>query len=304
MKFAHQRELARYYSMPKDFVGPEAADDLIYMHEKMKAAKGSWAYQFVAGSAAAESGLMATHLGTETRHDRIRSADRSWKAAQDGFIMTHMHDGWSESRLFTVPDRIEMHRTYLELYHDMADSAVSTETLRQTHQRLVGIATSNLDHHNIAQSTGDYSTMVNRRGLAYEVGTLLTITRLQCPSLFAVPVPARADHGQYFPEKTHDVRLIQQTWGEINWCIPYEVKPVDGEYSSRYESALVRGRVELLMPSSTEPLDIARYMQEEIDGTISSAHLAELDEITSRVFRLAQDYKVRQAIAKNALIAV
>lgn len=304
MKFSHQRALARYYSMPKEFVGPHQADDLISMHETLGLAKKSWSYQFVAGSAAAESGLIGTNLDSSERHARIRAADKSWKRAQDGFISNHLQQDWSESRLYTIPDRIEMHRSYLELYHDMADGAVRIGTLEKTHHRLVQIAMSNKYHHDIAEATGDYPTMVNRRGLAYELGTLLTITRLKCPSLFTVPVPARADHGEYFPDKTHDVRLIQQSWGQINWCIPYEVKPTAHERWDHYESALVRGRVELLMPATTEPLEIATYMYEEENGGISAQHLDGLDEITSRVLRLAQDYKIRQSLAKSALIAV
>lgn len=303
MKFPHQRELARYYQMPKDFVGPTEADDLISMHEAIRGAERSWSYQFVAGSAAAESGLMATHLPAPERYQRLRSADQAWKTAQDGFINAHFIEDWSEARLYTIPDRIEMHRIYLELYRDMVDGEVRVDTIAQTHQQLVSLANANLNHHNNAEQAGDYGAMIYRRGLAYELGTILTITRLGCPSLFTVPVPARADHGEYYPEKTHDVRLVQQSWGEVNWCIPYEVKPVTPRLADRYDSALVRGRIELLMPSTTEPLDIVRYMQQEVEGTISSQHLAELDEITSRVFRLAQDYKRKQRLASTALSA-
>jgi hypothetical protein len=303
MKFPYQHELARYYKMPKDFVGPNEADVLISMHETMLDAKSSWMYQFVAGSAAAESGLMATHLPTRERHARLRAAESAWRTAQDTFIMNRFSDGWSDERLYTIPDRIEMHRAFLEVYRDMVDGDVKSETLIQTHERLVGLANANLDHHNRAEKNRDYGAMTYRRGLAYELGTILTITRLGCPSLFAVPVPARADHGEHYPEQTHDVRLIQQSWGQINWCIPYEVKPMTPLQPDRYESALVRGRIELLMPSTTEPLDIVRYMKEEVEGTISEQHLAELNEITSRVFRLAQEYKQRHALAGVALSA-
>lgn len=301
MKFAHQRELARYLRMPKEFVGPVEADDLFSMHEIMRDARQSWSYQFVAGSAAAESGLMATHLPPAIRHERLRSADQSWGEAQDRFITNHFKDNWSDERLYTIPDRIEMHRAYIDLYRDMVDGDVHVETITAAHERLVGLAVSNLEQHDRAEAADDYATVMFRRGLGYELGTILTLTRLKCPSIFAVPVPVRADHGGYYPEKTHDVRLIQQSWGEVNWTIPYEVKPVASERTERYESALVRGRIELLMPSAEGPLELARYMKEEVDSTISPQHLAELDEITSRVFRLAEEYKRRQALASVAM---
>lgn len=299
----HQRELARYYQMPKEFVGPQAADDLISMHEALRSAESSWSYLFVAGSAAAESGLMATHLDESERHARLETANRTWTEAQHEFFKAHIEDDWSEGRRYTIPDRIEMNRAYLPLYHDMVDGAVMEETIASTHARLVSLAVANVEYHDIAEATGDYGTMVYRRGLAYEMSTLLTGTRLRSPSFFTIPVPARADHGEHFPERTHDVRLIQQTWGTIRWSVPYEVKPSDNLKNCRYESALVRGRVELLMPSCTEPWEIARYMQQEVDGTISAQHLAELDEITSRVLRLALEYKRRQSLAGVALSA-
>lgn len=303
MKFPHQRELARYYSMPKDFVGPSEADDLIFMHEAMIDAKRSWSYQFVAGSAAAESGLMATHLPASERHARLNAADEAWRRAQDGFIMNHVSDDWEDERLYTIPDRVQMHRMYIELYRDMVDGEVRDETIVETHRRLVGLAVSNLEQHDRAEEKNDFAAMMYRRGLGYELGTILTATRLRCPSIFAIPSPVRADNGEYFPEKTHDVRLVQQSWGEINWWTPYEVKPVTSERTRYYESPIVRGRVELQMPSAKTPLELARFMQEEVDGTISPQHLAELDEITSRVFRLAQEYKRKQGLAAVALSA-
>ncbi|HEX8389944.1 MAG TPA: hypothetical protein VF597_00820 [Candidatus Saccharimonadales bacterium] len=303
MKRPYMDQLYRYLQLPKDFVGPERADDLYFMYEQLKSAKHSWTYQFVAGSVAAESGLMGRYLSADERHDRLEAANRSWKDAQEGFIVSHMNNEWSDGRLYAVPDRIEMHRSFLPLYHEMVDGYVTQQTSEQTHDRLVSLAVSNLDLHDTAQANDDFGAISARRGLAYELGTLLTITRLQCPSLFAVPVPARADHGAFFPEQTHDVRLVQQSWGEVNWCVPYEVKPASGGYKDRYDSAFVRGRVELRMPSSSDPLDIVRYMKEEVDGTISEQHTGELNEITSRILRLAEDYKCRQKIATMALAA-
>lgn len=292
-------QLARYLSMPKDFVGPRQADALFQMHEEMSHVKHSWSYQFAAGSAAAESGLMASHLSTDERHMRIEAANQAWQAAQSIFIFNHLSDDWSEAKLYTIPDRIEMHRSYVELYHDMIEGNVRDETMERTHQRLVEIGMANLRMHDKAVEEGDWSPISSRRGLSYELGTLTPVTRLMCPSFFAIPATARADHGEFFPDQTHDVRLIQQSWGTIQRCIPFEVKPTDGSLlekrqPSRYKSAFVRGRIELLMPSSTEPLDLIRYMDAEQKGTISETHKRELDQITSRILTLAEQYSNRQ----------
>jgi len=302
MKFPHQEELARYNQMPKDFVGPTEADVLFSMHEAMMNAHDSWSYLYVAGSAAAESGLMATHLDKDERHDRIDAAESAWREAQDRFIFKHHTDEWSNSKRYSIPDRIEMHRLFCVLYHDMVDENVTATTMQRLHQNLIHLAAANIVEHDDATLIGDYGAIAMRRGLAYELGTLMTITRLMCPSFFAIPATARADHGGFFPEQTHDVRLIQQSWGEVQWCVPYEVKPADGPYTERYRSAFVRGRVELLLPSSSEPLDLTRYMDAEQKGTLPPQHVRELNEITSRVLTLAGDYKKRQ-LGTRALVS-
>ena len=118
------------------------------------------------------------------------------------------------------------------------------------------------------------------------------------------PQTAYASRHAFYPEETHDVRLIRQSWGSIEQCIPYEVKPNDGLTRDRYRSAFVRGRVELMMPSATQPLDLALYMEEEENGTISAEHYAELNEITSRVLRQAVDYTNSLSLGDKAINAV
>ena len=301
MKYVNRDQLARYHQLPKEFVGPLEADDLFFIHDALKDASYSSTYLYTAGSAAAESGLIASHLTNDERHYRIDCADKIWKQAQDAFIKRHIEDDWSESKILTIPDRIEMSRIYNPLYHDMIEGNVRQETIEKTHHRLIRLGLLNLKRHDQAEQISDFGALMMRRGLAYELGTLMTATRLVCPSFFAIPATARADNGEHFPEETHDVRLIHQSWGQIKSCIPYEVKPTDGKYRHRYRSAYVRGRVELLMPSSTNPLDLVRYMAEEQQGTISNQHRAELNEITSRVLRQAEDYKNRMPLGAKAL---
>lgn len=147
-----------------------------------------------------------------------------------------------------------------------------------------------LQHAQDARSNGNVATRV---GFANELGTLMTITRLGCPSFFAIPAIIRADNGNYHKKATHDVRIIQQSWGTINSCIPYEVKTSDKPRDDDYDAALVRGKVELLMPSARDSLDLAVYMDQERKGIISSDHARELNEVTSRVLKLALEYKRR-----------
>ena len=303
MKFAQRGDLLRYYGMPKDFVGHQEADVLFGIYERLSQVD-TYGYQFAAASAAAESGLMGAYLSPEERHYRIHCADEAWQAASRVFLEKHAAADWTESHLESVPDRVEMNRLFVPVYHDLVDENVREVTLARTHHRLIKLGLKNLRLHNHAEQTGDIPGFVMRRGLGYELGTIMTITRLNCPSFFAIPASARADHGAFFSDETHDVRLIRQSWGTIEECIPYEVKPNDGLTRDRYRSAFVRGRVELMMPSATQPLDLALYMAEEEGGTISPEHYGELNEITSRVLRQAQDYTNRLTLGGNAIDAV
>jgi hypothetical protein len=204
----------------------------------------------------------------------------------------------------SVPDRVEMNRLFVPVYHDLVDENVREVTLARTHHRLIKLGLKYIRIHDRALRQGDISGFVMRRGLGYELGKLMNITRLNCPSFFAIPASARADHGAFYREETHDVRLIRQSWGSIEQCIPYEVKPNDGMTRDRYRSAFVRGRVELMMPSATQPLDLALYMEEEENGTISAEHYGELNEITSRVLRQAVDYTNNLSLGGTAIEAV
>ncbi len=300
MTAPHKGDFVRYYQMPKDFVGPQQADVLFMMSERMRGSDAG-SYLYAAGSAAAESGIIALETPAEIRHERIDNADRTWRDAQDAFIHKNMYKGWTESKLLAMPDRIEMHRLYIQLYHEMVDGCVTERTLGRLHHDLIGLSAANLAFIHQADTTTDDMAQSARVGLNTELCKLMTMTRLNCPSLFPIPAISRADHGGYFPKSTHDVRLLQQSWGAIKWCVPYEVKSNDSGRKGEYDSAFVRGKVELRMPFSTDALDLSWYMREEEEGTISPEQLTELNNITSRIMGLAVDYRRRQKLASSAL---
>lgn len=301
MSVNFQAEAKRYHQMPKDFVGPAEADALFSTYSRLSRAEGKPGHLFTAGSAAAEAGLMATDRSAEERHARLHSADTIWQQAQEAFINRHIDDGWSESKLLSVPDRIEMNRIFIPLYHDLVDGYVRETTIEKTHQRLIRLGLANLNRHDQSYQASDSGGVSLRRGIGYELGTMMTVTRLGCPSFFAIPATDRADHGAYHREETHDVRLIHQSWGNIISCVPYEIKPYTKNHTARYNSALIAGRIQLQMPSSTSPLELAVYMDKENRGTISDEQLCHLNEITSSVLTEAISYKNKLSIGQKAL---
>ena len=303
MKFIHRGEVARYNKIPKDFVGPLQADDLFLIAEKLKKSEDSVVCLNTAASAAAESGLMATHLSEDERHARLHSADEIWQRAQHVFIERHINDGWTESKLLSVPDRIEMNRLFLPLYHDFVEGNVKDFTAEKTHERLTRLGMANIRRFTTAQQLGDMGATSMRLGLGNEIGTILPISRLKCPSFFAIPATARADNGTHHRDQTHDVRLVHQSWGNIISCVPYEVKSGSYTHEDRYESAVIAGKIHLQMPSSANTLELALFIDQEQRGVISQQHLDELNEITSRVLREAVNYKNRSSLGSKALVA-
>lgn len=301
MSYNFQAEAMRYHQIPKDFVGPSEADALFSTYRRLSRAEDKPGHLFTAGSAAAEAGLMATNASTQERHARLHSADTIWQKAQEAFIDRHIDDGWSESRLLSIPDRIEMSRIFVPLYHDLVDGCVRETTIEKTHQRLIRLGLDNSRRHDQSCLANDSGGISLRRGLGYELGTMMTVTRLHCPSFFAIPATDRADHGGYYREETHDVRLIHQSWGKIISCVPYEIKPYTKNHTNRYKSALIAGRIQLQMPSSTSPLELASYMDKENRGLISEKDLEELNAITSSVLTEAISYKNKLSIGQKAL---
>ncbi len=301
MKFIHRGEAVRYNKMPKDFVGPQEADVLFSIAEKLSISEDSVAYLTTAGSAAAESGLMATHLSEDERHARLHEAEELWKRAEGAFIARHIDDDWTESKLLSIPDRIKMNQTFLPIYHDLVNGFVREETMEKTHERLNRLGITNLRRLRVAQEMNDLGAVSMRMGLGNEIGTILPVSRLKCPSFFAIPAMARADDGTYHRDQTHDVRLIHQSWGNILSCVPYEVKSGSFTHPDRYVSAVIAGKIHLQMPSSADPLELVRYIDQEQHGTISEQHLAELNEITSRVLQEAVNYKNKTSLGKKAL---
>lgn len=302
--FSPHGELTRYITMPKHFVGPEAADDLFSIYETLREEKPYPYYLYVAGSAAAESGLTATHLSPEERHYRIQCADEAWQQSQELWIEKHMDDNWTATKLFTFPDRVQTHRIYNNLLHDMVNGNVRPETIDTTHERLVRLAVNNLRLYQQGWDNKDPGAISYRRGLAYELSTAASITRLRCPSFFAMPAVARSDDGTYHRKDTHDIQLIQQSWGTIRSSLPIEVKP-SGNYSlSRYNCAVVRGKVHLKLPSAESPLQLSRFLYREFRGEASDAEIAELNEVTSRILTQVQKHQTMQDVGSSAVRSV
>ena len=285
-KFAPHPMLTRYNQIPKHFVEPELADELFFISTKLAREKPYPSYLFVAGSAAAESGLVATNISPEERHSRVHIAEQLWSQAQQRYIELHCNDGWTESKVTAFTDRIQAHRIFVPLFHDLINGCVEERTSEVLHERLVRLANRNLDLYLSSFDAHDYGGASGRKGLSAELGVIGSITRLNCPTYFAMPTTARGDDGTYFGDKVHDVQVISQSWGSIRSATPIEVKQ-SGLYrrGDRYSSTYVSGRVHLNMPSSESPHFLCRYLKKELQGTATPQEISELNDVTSNVLR-------------------
>lgn len=281
--FSPHPELTRYNMMPKHFVGAETADDLFSIYTTLRNEKPYPSYLFVAGSAAAESGIIGTHLSKEERHSRVHCAQEAWRTAQSQYLERHIDEGWSEAKLTAFVDRVEAQVLFLPLIHDLINGNVRQETSNTTHERIVRLAIRNFHLNRAATQASDVGGYSARRGLAYELATTGSITRLRCPSFFAMPTIARGDNGTYNKSDTHDVQLIEQSWGSIRSSTPMEVKPSGLYRSHGYEVAYIHGRLHLSMPSVDSSLELCTILSKEILGNANAEEIAELNSVTSKI---------------------
>ncbi len=300
MSKAQAEQMTRYLKLPKALVGPSKADALFSIHEQLRQRSTSWTYQFMAGSAAAESALTGSHLSVEERLARLEAADMCWREAQSIFVYRHDSPEAHDARLYMVPDKIEVHRAFVPLFTDITSGHVQPSTLDILHERVLDIGVKNLELYLKSGASGDRATMLWREGFGHEVSTILTVTRLKKPTLLAIPAFARCDNGVHHSADTHDVRLLQQSHGVIRSSTPFEVKTSESPKHSRYRSPIVRGTIELQVPSCDDSLAIVAYMDEERRGTLSPERAKELDEISIGILKLAADYKER-TFGKSAL---
>jgi hypothetical protein len=307
-------ELDRYFSMPKHFVGPETADELFSIYERLvNDPMPGASYFLIGGSAAAESGLVGTHLSNEERHRRIQCAHRAWEYAQELSIRNRYEKyesgEWTKSKLMMFSDRVEAQLIYTNLFHDLVNGNVRPETIASTHVRLVRLGIKNLQMHQEAVQLGDAGAESGRRGLAGEIATPASITRLQSPSFFAIPGVIRSDDGTYHRQDTHDVLLVQQKWGIIRSAVPIEVKATGRgnisrmrkNRSTRYQSAMVKGTIHLKMPSAQTPLHLAVYLGKELRGDATKQEIMELNDVTNMILDEARDYLQRTNMSRTAL---
>lgn len=299
--FLPHPEFMRYQMMPKHFVGPETADDLFYISETLLREKPYPSYLYAAGSAAAESGLVGTHLPADERHRRVQRADDLWHLAQEQYLKQHADDGWSEAKLFAFSDRVEGQIIFTNLLHDMINGNVRPETMRSTHERIVRLGMTNLKMFEQAKREGDVGVMGVRRGASFEISTAASVTRLLSPNFFAMFTTARGDDGTHFRDDTHDILIMKQSWGEIRSTLPVEVKPKSGYGRQRYKSALVRGKLHLKMPSAESALHLAVFLDKEMRGKASKQEVKELNEVTSSVLSEAMEYIQRTKLAQQTL---
>lgn len=286
--FTPHPELSRYNAMPKHFVGPEAADDLFSIYHTLSEEKPYPSYLYVAGSAAAESGLIGTHLLEVERHRRVQRAREAWLNAQTLYIERHVDEEWTEAKLTAFTDRVEAQIIYTNLLHDMINGHVRQETIDTVHYNLIRLAVRNLNMYEQGYANRDHGAISSRRGLAHELATTGAITRLRCPSFFAMPTVARGDDGSYFKDEVHDVQVLEQSWGAIRSAVPIEVKPSGAYQLGRYKSAVVKGRVHLKLPSATSGLELSRYLAKELKGEASAQEIEELNQVTSRILTEVQ----------------
>jgi hypothetical protein len=126
-------------------------------------------------------------------------------------------------------------------------------------------------------------------GLGHELNAMMAVDRLLSPTLLAMPALARGDSGHYHPQQTHDIDILHLNWGEIRGVTTLESKarPKERHYS-RYEAAIVGGRIHLLTKNGTSPIETAVLFIKEQSGEATPEECEELEDMTDTIVHLAR----------------
>jgi hypothetical protein len=279
---AHQK----YMRIHKRLVGPRTVDTLLSIHSQLASASDV-EYLSVAGWAAAEAALVATDRGVEDRLGYLGWAACSWDDALLYQEERNMQRGLPESYPHANINRLQLARLFIPLMKGMVMGDVTKQIRETVYNDLLLLAAQNA--YGLVKSVEDGLEEGGYIGLAHEINAMLAVNRLKSPTLIAMSAIARADSGEFYPEKTHDIELLHLNRGKILDVTTLESKarPRERHYK-RYEAAIIHGRIHLYTKTGTSPVETVELFLKEHDSNLTAAETEELEEMTDTIVHLAR----------------
>jgi len=220
--FVPEPSYEEYLRMDKRLVDQTGVPRLLEVYDAMKD-QSMPRYLSVAGSAAAEASLMATHF---TKRKRLELLDNAVACWSDAVVNSRKIEEASGGVLAepSQPLRLALRIATAPLLEAVIRGQVTTATLRQVHQDCLEIAEYNESLRAEAKRRGDRTAASDYYGFSHEINVLLAVNRSFSPTQFALQSFTRSDTGYYLQGQTHDLSIIHQEWGKIRSVTPVEVK--------------------------------------------------------------------------------
>ena len=287
---------AHYLKMHKVMVGQKGAQELEVIHNNLRHEKQP-RYLSVAGSAAVEVALVQQQKSSKQRLALIDSARDCWRQAietQRAFNAAgpeHMVE-------HSVPYRLALNLAMSSLLEDLVTGYVRRATCKSTFLDCLNVAQASLVQSHLLARDGDMAGAADHVGFGYEANALLAFNRYYAGTRFIIPAFDRADSGHYYGRQTHDLMMVEQSYGTIESATPIEVKSAAGvKDRQRYGALLVRGKMHLSAPNRWVP----RYTLEAIAACYDKDANPEEEYIAHSVtglFRdMVKDYKSGEPLA-------
>jgi hypothetical protein len=292
LSYMHPPSFDRYLRIHKHLVGPASAGLLINIALDL-AEQDSPSYRFAAGSAAAEAALVSN----ERRNVRLGYLDDAEKYWEDAIRERNTRDSVLDPELDVTSAavyRMLTSHTYLPLMREMVRGYITEETLDDTYDALLKLASQlifDIDTLNRSQHHDMASPYV---GLVHEVIDLLSLNNFRRPWQIAMPSLYRADHGLHYPEQTHDLQMLDIQWGKIKNVTTIESKAssVVG-MNGRYQAVVISGGNHLGIKNPGLPAQTIYFFLKQREGTITEDELLYLERTIFTAHHLAQHQSLK-----------
>lgn len=197
-------------------------------------------YLEAAGWAFAEAAIANSRDSEIARLDLLEKADASWQHAlrmYDGLELTEEPGRWRDD---SKPFRIALNLAYTPIMRALVLGDITDETRRKVTSDTLAIAQLAEVHMHLAEQQGYERARCEFYGFIHECNIMTAFLLLDNPGYVPLPSSSRADSGIYNPKQTHDISLINQSFGTIKKVIPIEAKKERRLYSvKRYDAMLI-----------------------------------------------------------------
>lgn len=235
----HNDAYAHYLRMHKVLVNRSGSDLLRRIGSTLEE-EDHPEYLESAGWAFAEAAIANSHESEMARLDLLQKADESWQRAikmYDGLELTEHAERWRDD---SKPFRLALNLAYTPIMRAIVCGDVTDETRRKVTNDTLAIAQLAELHRYLAENQENERACCELYGFMHECNIMIALLLLDNPAYVPIPSSSRADSGIYNPRQTHDISLINQSYGTIKKVIPIEAKKERRIYSvKRYDAMLI-----------------------------------------------------------------